>query len=62
MPPSSRSIRIMCPNLACMRILAVPERARGRLVRCRGCRMTIRIPEKRQQETAEDPADATPSP
>ena len=39
-------IRIMCPNLACQRILAVPAHARGKLVRCRSCSMTIRIPEK----------------
>lgn len=39
-------IRIMCPNLACQRILAVPAHARGKLVRCRSCSMTIRIPQK----------------
>jgi ribosomal protein S27E len=37
-------IRIMCPNLSCQRILAVPEQARGRIVRCRVCGMNIRIP------------------
>ncbi len=39
-----KPIRIMCPNLACQRILAVPITARGKLVRCRTCSMTIRIP------------------
>ena len=39
-----KTIRIMCPNLACQRILAVPANARGKLVRCRTCGMTIRIP------------------
>ena len=38
-------IRIMCPNLSCQRILAVPEQARGRIVRCRVCGMNIRIPQ-----------------
>jgi hypothetical protein len=38
-------IRIMCPNLSCQRILAVPEQARGRVVRCRVCGMNIRIPD-----------------
>lgn len=37
-------IRIMCPNLGCQRILTVPATARGKLVRCRSCTMTIRIP------------------
>ena len=37
-------IRIMCPNLSCQRILAIPEAARGKLVRCRACGMNIRIP------------------
>jgi len=37
-------IRIMCPNLACKRILGVPAHARGKLVRCRGCSTNIRIP------------------
>ncbi len=37
-------IRIMCPNLSCKRVLAVPTHARGKLVRCRGCGINIRIP------------------
>jgi len=37
-------IRIMCPNLGCQRILAVPPRAQGRVVRCRGCGTNIRVP------------------
>ena len=43
--PNDNLIRIMCPNLSCQRILAVPEQARGRIVRCRMCGMNIRIPE-----------------
>ncbi len=41
-----KTIRIMCPNLGCRRILAVPVSARGKLIRCRKCGMTIRIPAK----------------
>ncbi len=37
-------IRIMCPNLSCQRILAVPVGARGKVVRCRVCGMNVRIP------------------
>lgn len=40
-------IRIMCPNLGCQRVLAVPDRARGKLVRCRSCGTNIRIPAMR---------------
>ncbi len=42
--PEPKVIRIMCPNLGCQRILTVPSNARGKLVRCRSCSMTIRIP------------------
>ncbi len=38
------SFRIICPNLSCQRLLAVPEMARGEVVRCRGCGSTIKVP------------------
>ena len=37
-------IRIMCPNLSCQRILAVPGTARGKVVRCKACGINIKIP------------------
>lgn len=46
----SAVIRVMCPNLSCKRVLAVPAHARGKLVRCKSCGITIRIPEKRNKE------------
>jgi hypothetical protein len=45
--PGDEVIRIMCPNLGCQRVLAVPSSARGKLVRCRGCGSNIRIPATR---------------
>lgn len=51
---SQTIIRIMCPNLRCRAILAVPNEARGRLVRCKNCGSNIRIPTK--------PADAKGQP
>ena len=45
--PQDEVIRIMCPNLGCQRVLAVPGGARGKLVRCRGCGSNIRIPAPR---------------
>jgi hypothetical protein len=51
------SIRIMCPNLRCRSILAVPDEARGRLVRCKGCGSNIKVPDK----AAPKPDEAAPS-
>lgn len=47
----TENIKIMCPNLSCAKVLAVPIAARGKVVRCRHCGTTIRIP-----------APATPAP
>jgi len=37
-------VRIRCPDLSCRRILAVPEAARGRLVRCGACGGRLLVP------------------
>lgn len=41
---SSENLRIMCPNLTCRKVLAVPPTARGKTVRCRSCGTNIKIP------------------
>ncbi len=41
---SATPVRIMCPNLTCRRVLAVPGSARGKTVRCRNCGTNIRVP------------------
>lgn len=41
---ADEALRIMCPKLTCRRILAVPQKARGKTVRCRYCSTNIRIP------------------
>ena len=41
-------IRIVCPNLVCLRIIAVSSNTRGKLVRCRKCGTTVRIPSQPQ--------------
>ncbi|MEL6740372.1 MAG: hypothetical protein AAFP26_06930 [Planctomycetota bacterium] len=38
------TVRIMCPALACRKVLAVPKSARGKTVRCRNCGSAIRVP------------------
>ena len=53
----SDPIRIMCPNLTCRKILAVPQSARGKTVRCRGCGTNIKVP----IPSAADPAPAAQS-
>jgi RNase P subunit RPR2 len=45
---SAGSVRIMCPNLTCRKILAVPTSARGKNVRCKACGTCIRVPDQRQ--------------
>lgn len=55
------SIRVMCPNLTCRKILAVPASARGKTVRCRGCGTNIRIPAGSGSSSGEDSKNAKPA-
>lgn len=41
----SQTVRIMCPNLSCRKLLAVPESARSKTVRCKACHTAIRVPD-----------------
>jgi hypothetical protein len=54
------TFRVMCPNLTCRKVLAVPESARGKTVRCRNCGTNIRIPLPDAQ--AKSGAPAAPAP
>lgn len=54
---SESTIRIMCPNLVCRRVLAVPETARGRVIRCRGCGSTVKVPQKAPAPTQQPASD-----
>jgi len=38
------SIRLICPNLRCRALLAVPTNARGKNVLCRQCGTRIQVP------------------
>ncbi|GDX99228.1 hypothetical protein LBMAG48_16320 [Phycisphaerae bacterium] len=40
------NVRMMCPNLVCRKVLAVPESVRGKTVRCKACGTNIRVPAK----------------
>lgn len=56
--PDQDIIRIKCPILSCQRVLAVPVTARGRLVRCRACGNTLRIPQKSASPGTPAPAES----
>lgn len=59
---ATSSIRIMCPNLRCRTLLAVPPTARGKNVRCRLCGTRIQVPTKsKPKHPAPAGADAAPS-
>lgn len=47
-----KTLRIMCPNLACRCVLAVPEGARGKIVRCRQCGTNVRVPSTGERASA----------
>lgn len=53
------TVRIMCPNLTCRKVLAVPATARGKTVRCRACSTSIRIPMAKVAQKADAPADGS---
>ena len=61
---TEQNVRIMCPNLSCRRILAVPNTARGKTVRCRNCATNIRVPATPSSQPPEEPeaAKAEPAP
>ena len=52
---SHQQVRIMCPNLTCRRVLAVPENLRGKTVRCKNCSTNIKVPTKTGAGVAEKP-------
>jgi len=54
---SSNVVRLICPNLKCRKILSVPDSARGKKVRCRGCGMRVKIPAKESLPVAPQPEE-----
>ena len=60
---SDSLIRVMCPNLGCQRILAVPASARGKVVRCGACGLNVRIPMPKTTEApGQKPGTKSPGP
>ncbi len=52
---ATSTVRIMCPNLVCRKVLAVPESCRGKTVRCKTCGTNIRVPQKQVTAAAPTP-------
>ncbi len=48
---SGGNVRIMCPNLVCRKVLAVPSDCRGKTVRCRNCGTNIRVPSLKKTDS-----------
>jgi len=53
----SQTVRIMCPNLSCRKLLAVPESARSKTVRCKSCHTAIRVPDAPPAQAAKESTD-----
>jgi len=43
------SAQLLCPNIKCKKILAVPEQTRGKIVRCSHCQTAFRVPVARDE-------------
>jgi LSD1 subclass zinc finger protein len=46
------AVQIICPNLACRKILSVPDEVRGKQVKCQHCQTNVRVPEMRRPAVA----------
>ena len=48
-------IQLICPNLRCRKVLAVPEEVRGRIVKCQHCSTMLRVPKPRPEDQPKAP-------
>ncbi len=48
---ATMSVRLICPNLNCRKLLSVPDEMRGMQVKCQHCQTTFRVPEAPQLKT-----------
>jgi LSD1 subclass zinc finger protein len=37
-------VQLICPNLKCRKLLAVPDELRGKPVKCQYCQTVLRVP------------------
>lgn len=59
---ATSTLRLICPNLNCRSILAVPISARGKMVRCRACGMRVMVPKLGAEEAPAKPDAAQAEP
>ncbi len=43
------AIQLICPNLKCRKLLAVPDDVRGKMVKCQHCQTAFRVPEAKSR-------------
>lgn len=58
----SDNVRMLCPNLRCRAVLAVPGVARGQVVRCRKCGTRVKVPANAGLPDSAEPTAARESP
>ena len=51
-------VQLICPNLRCRKILAVPDEVRGKLVKCQHCQTMFRVPDPTQKPSAQSASSA----
>jgi hypothetical protein len=39
------AVLLICPNLRCRKVLAVPDEVRAKMVKCQHCSQTFRVPD-----------------
>ena len=52
--------QLLCPNLKCRKILAVPDEVRGKLVKCQYCQTMLRVPAPKHEPTIASSSAAAP--
>lgn len=45
-------VQMLCPSLACRKVLSVPDEVRGKTVKCTHCNTLFRVPEAKTTNVA----------
>ena len=56
------TITVLCPNLSCKSVLHVPEKMRGKMIRCGKCGTHLTVPRVRAGVSAKGSGKAEGSP
>jgi hypothetical protein len=54
--------QLICPNIKCRKILAVPDEVRGKLVKCQHCQTMFRVPDLKRPAVSAAATTAPPNP